>query len=291
MKVNYSRILLSPLFLLSLFLLLLNDFYLKAQFGNFITGKLSDFAGLFVFPLFFSAFLPKRKLEIYILTGFLFIFWKSPYSQSLINFWNIFGILKIGRTVDFTDLSALLILPVSFVYLSLKTKQEEIYSMLLVKKIATSLIIVLSVFAFTATSLVKERTIMFHENEYKFSLKKEEVERILKNTKTFYDLAIQRDDEVFPRNQYPNIEVDLKTFFVDLYLEHRICESRGVKFTFIMNQEKDFTKIWGISAYFNCSLYEDNSINHEELAEQQKKELLALFEREVIEKLRQNSSQ
>ena len=42
----------SPGFVVGLSLLLLNDLFLKARFHNPLTGKLSDFAGLFVFPLF-----------------------------------------------------------------------------------------------------------------------------------------------------------------------------------------------------------------------------------------------
>lgn len=58
-KRNFS-ILVSPGFLLCLCLLLLNDFILKSEFHNALTGKLSDFAGLFIFPLFFSALRQSR---------------------------------------------------------------------------------------------------------------------------------------------------------------------------------------------------------------------------------------
>ena len=43
-------------FNITLAILLLNDFILKDLYGNWLTGKLSDFAGLFVFSLFFSAY-------------------------------------------------------------------------------------------------------------------------------------------------------------------------------------------------------------------------------------------
>jgi hypothetical protein len=42
--------LLDPIVLLCAFVLGLNDHYLKAQWHNALTGKLSDFAGLVVFP-------------------------------------------------------------------------------------------------------------------------------------------------------------------------------------------------------------------------------------------------
>ncbi len=44
-----------PLPLLSVGLLALNDHYLKYAYPGFLTGKLSDFCGLFFFPLFLCA--------------------------------------------------------------------------------------------------------------------------------------------------------------------------------------------------------------------------------------------
>jgi hypothetical protein len=49
--------LLSPLPLLAAALLALNDRVLKARWPGLVTGKLSDLAGAFVFPLFVSAVL------------------------------------------------------------------------------------------------------------------------------------------------------------------------------------------------------------------------------------------
>lgn len=44
-----------PLPLLAVVLTAVNDHYLKYQYPGFITGKLSDFTGLFFFPLFLCA--------------------------------------------------------------------------------------------------------------------------------------------------------------------------------------------------------------------------------------------
>src|SRR6187402_3574682 len=87
-------------FIIGLVILLLNDFVLKGLYGNWLTGKLSDFAGLFIFPLFFAALLPGHKNKIFWLTGLLFIFWKSSLSQVLIDAWNSIGILNLQRTID-----------------------------------------------------------------------------------------------------------------------------------------------------------------------------------------------
>ncbi|CAL2103720.1 conserved membrane protein of unknown function [Tenacibaculum sp. 190130A14a] len=135
------------LFLGSVLLLLLNDLYLKYEFHNYLTGKLSDFVGLFAFPYFFSCFLPKRTKSIYVLTGLFFVFWKSEFSQPFFDFAHSYNI-GINRTVDYSDLIALLILPISYIY----WKQETSFS-IFSKPIIKPLIIVISCFAFIATSI------------------------------------------------------------------------------------------------------------------------------------------
>ena len=65
-------------------LLLVNDFYLKYEHPSFLTGKLSDVVGLFVFPYFIAAIRTNWSKVVYLVTAGLFIFWKSIYSQVLI---------------------------------------------------------------------------------------------------------------------------------------------------------------------------------------------------------------
>jgi hypothetical protein len=103
-------------FILGLFLLLVNDHILKSCFHNMVTGKLSDLAGLFIFPMFFAAFFPKYKIHIYFITAIGFIFWKSPWSNGIIESWNSLNLFPISRIVDWTDLFALPLLPFSYRY-------------------------------------------------------------------------------------------------------------------------------------------------------------------------------
>ncbi len=103
----------SAYFICGLLLLLMNDFYLKEAFHNQLTGKLSDIAGLFIFPLFFSHFLRAKKL-VYASTVVLFIIWKSDLASPMINYWNALNVYQIERTIDRTDLYALLVIPVSY---------------------------------------------------------------------------------------------------------------------------------------------------------------------------------
>ncbi|KOY87822.1 hypothetical protein AD998_18280 [bacterium 336/3] len=139
------KILTSYYFIIGLIILLLNDFVLKELYGNWLTGKLSDFAGLFIFPLFWTSLFPKYKKDIFWFTGVLFTLWKSPASQIFIDFWNDIRLWYLQRTVDYTDLMALLILPFAF---QIETIKERLVTLHLTPFIP----LVISVFAFMATS-------------------------------------------------------------------------------------------------------------------------------------------
>jgi hypothetical protein len=98
-------------FLLSLTLLLLNDGWLKAAHPGFVTGKLSDFAGITVVALLLLAIYPRRYLRIAGGLAMGFLWWKSPASDGFIEAFNQLGWFRIGRTVDYGDLTALAVLP------------------------------------------------------------------------------------------------------------------------------------------------------------------------------------
>ena len=153
------QVLTSRGFLAGLALLLLNDFLLKPLFHNALTGKLSDFAGLFVFPLFWSALLPRFRKQIYLATAALFAVWKSAYSQPLVEAWNSLHLIPLGRTVDATDLVALLVLPASYLY-GLRAPR-----VVPPRRLAAGLLACVSVFAFAATSY---RTKFDYGNKYFF---------------------------------------------------------------------------------------------------------------------------
>lgn len=155
MSVNLKP-LTSPPFLISLFLLLLNDFYLKAAFHNAFTGKLSDFCGLFIFPIFWSVLFPARKQTVYILTALFFIYWKSRYSDPFIQLFNEY-IFTIQRTVDLTDLFALMVLPLSWYVQSLPQKRTYFNPQLAA---------LLVFFSFCATSKPRPPSIYFEQPQY-----------------------------------------------------------------------------------------------------------------------------
>jgi len=146
----YDRLknLISPLFLFCLLLLIFNDFYLKATFHNILTGKLSDFCGLFIFPIFWSAIFPRHKLSVFIITGVMFIYWKSEYATGLIDLINTFT--NIQRTVDPTDLIALPVLFGAWIYL--KGDPVAFPANSLIARLSTGLIGLVTIFSFCATS-------------------------------------------------------------------------------------------------------------------------------------------
>lgn len=117
-----KNLILNPIFLTGLLVLVVNDHWLKMQYPGVLTGKLSDLAGLLIFPLFLAYIFPwratglRQHLVMPLLTGLWFIFWKSPESTSLIDWYNTWTPIGITRVVDYTDLVALvMLLPAGYI--------------------------------------------------------------------------------------------------------------------------------------------------------------------------------
>ncbi|WP_295793003.1 hypothetical protein [Mucilaginibacter sp.] len=109
-----SALIFNWVFIVGLIVLALNDQYLKWTFGNWATGKISDFAGLLIFPMFLQFLFPSISRVSVMVTGALFVFWKLPISGSVIHIYNKIALIPITRTVDYSDFVALLILPLSW---------------------------------------------------------------------------------------------------------------------------------------------------------------------------------
>ncbi len=157
-EIKRKYYLLNYIFVLGIILLFINDHFLKWQFSNWITGKLSDFVGLLIFPFFLTFLFPKSiKLNV-LFTGVFFLFWKSPFSQSFIDFYNSIAFIEITRIVDYSDYVALIVLPFSYFYLS----KELQFNKILIGKIKVHPILVLfpSIIIFMATS--PPRSYFFH---------------------------------------------------------------------------------------------------------------------------------
>lgn len=110
MKPAKASLLLHPVFIISLLLLLGNDFFWKQLYPGWVTGKLSDAAGLIVLAVFILELFPTLgKWRTAMATALFFCWWKSPLSQPLIETLHVDLGVPVQRVIDYTDL---LLLPV-----------------------------------------------------------------------------------------------------------------------------------------------------------------------------------
>lgn len=134
-------------FITALIILVVNDHILKAAFHNWFTGKLSDFAGMILLPLLIAYFFPKLRHKAVIVSAVVFLFWKSPYSQTLIDAYNQLAFIPITRVVDYSDMLALLILPIPLEIINYPDKFK--FKSMRIKPV---FIVAPCLFAFIATS-------------------------------------------------------------------------------------------------------------------------------------------
>lgn len=150
---KYKELILHPIFITGLLVLILNDLILKWYFSNVITGKLSDFSGLLILPIFISYFLARTRKSIALIIGILFVIWKSHLSSPVIEYINSLSFFRFRRVVDYTDLMALTILPVSHyvingeLFKTVKKRQSLRYY--------RSSILLISSIAFISTSMAR----------------------------------------------------------------------------------------------------------------------------------------
>lgn len=137
-------------FLIAVAMLVSNDLFFKYEFHNTLTGKLSDIAGLFAFPYFMAVFFPKQAKFIYFATAIMFTIWKSELIQPLLDAAHSMSI-GMNRTVDYTDLLTLAVLPFSYKYFYDQGKY-----VLDVNRPFKPIVIAICCFAFVATSLPRE---------------------------------------------------------------------------------------------------------------------------------------
>ena len=150
METRKPQLLLHPLFILSLACLLINDLYWKYEYHNWLTGKLSDFAGLFVLSVFLSAFFFRHRSFVYVGVAIFFIWWKSPLSQPLLDLLNTSFTFSFDRTTDYSDYIAI---PVVFAASLLK---HPVYNPSFLKQVATYFISAVCLFSFCSTSIIRK---------------------------------------------------------------------------------------------------------------------------------------
>jgi hypothetical protein len=150
-------------FVAAVILLLLNDWWLKHQYPNLITGKLSDFSGIFVVTILLISAFPKHIAKVFFSVTLLFIWWKSPASQNVINLFNSIGFSPINRVVDYTDLAALTMLPLAKAVFDRQLKFTLKIQKL--EKTFSRAILLLSWFAISASTCINPDQI--YRNEYR----------------------------------------------------------------------------------------------------------------------------
>jgi len=144
-------LLLSWPFLLSLVLLITNDLYLKYAYPGWLSGKLSDVSGLFLLTYFLFGIFPKAKWPSTALVVFSFAFWKSPYSQWLIETINNMTAVNIGRVVDYSDFLAFAVIPVAW-FSKIRRSHSELPNF--PRKFAALPVVLIAVAAITGTSVL-----------------------------------------------------------------------------------------------------------------------------------------
>jgi hypothetical protein len=270
-----TKILTSPLFILGLGLLLFNDFYLKAEFSNWLTGKLSDVSGLFIFPLFLTVIFPRFKRACFIGTAVLFIFWKTPFSTPVIDEINGIGI-PVERTVDFTDLWTLFILPIAFAY------ERSKYA---VWNLKPKVLIFISAFSFVATTLPpregKKYTEINKTYEFNFSrqvlidrLNRLTAEKLTKQPRDA-EIIYDSDGDLF----YYDWKDDTLAIFID---SKRLTDGDTIKYwtelaDFLIQGNDSVSSLKFINAYKVVPAFSDKDYREKAIKE---------FEKRVIKKIK-----
>jgi hypothetical protein len=159
----------NPVFITAVSLLIANDWYFKQTFHNGLTGKLSDFAGLFAFPFLLSALFPRKIKLVYLFTFLFFIVWKSPLIQPVIDALHGAGI-PVYRTIDYADYIALISLPLSL----FQFKKAAVYY---IKPVILNMLAVFCLMSFIATTMPPGAYTRFNDinKVYTFDFSKREL--------------------------------------------------------------------------------------------------------------------
>jgi hypothetical protein len=229
------------IFIISIIILIVNDMFLKSYYSNFFTGKLSDLAGLFAFPYFLSLLYPEKVKLNYIGTAIFFILWKSVIIQPILVFFQSIGI-GLNRTIDYSDLVTLLILPISYLYWN-SNLNDYLTSKINFKPVILSI----CCFAFIATSLPKTHKIINIKSDLEITLKaeKQEVINKLKLVKVYgsaqdYNFIFELEksnSEITSLIKLKKLDNGLITIKLDSILE---SETRGGLFFGVSKDDIDF---------------------------------------------------
>lgn len=238
---NQKRKHLRGIFIISVIILIVNDLFLKGYYSNFLTGKLSDISGLFAFPYFLSLLFPNKVKSNYIATALVFSIWKSELIQPILNYFQSIGI-GLNRTIDYTDVITILILPISYAYW-----YSDLNDYFLSKINFKPVIFSICVFAFIATSLPKAYKVIKLKSDLEITLKAQKQEVITKlnlektsngnqDYKFVFELEKSKSD-ITSTIQLKNLENGLISIKLDSILE---SETKGSLFFGVSKNDLEY---------------------------------------------------
>ncbi len=225
------------LYITGLILLLINDFYLKIKFHNIFTGKLSDFAGLFILPIFFAVVLRTKSKLVFIATAILFIIWKSPLLDGGLANWNANTYFKLQRVTDQSDYIALISIWIGYLLIK-RTRIQRLYRPGYIG------IGILSVFAFCATSYMNELDV---DRTYTYNVGIDRLrEQLLKTDSTEWDFDTRRE-RAAPDTVTAYVEYDFcfEGFTAEIIIDGDSARSSLTIDRVIHNCPLNKDKVWG----------------------------------------------
>jgi hypothetical protein len=197
-----KHLIINYIFIICVIILFLNDHFFKYAFSNQITGKLSDIAGIIIIPLILTYIFPKIKTHSVWISALLFIFWKSPYSESIIKFYNNFALIPITRVVDYSDILVIAFLPTAYYLI----KNINSFRFMTVNKIHPSFILFPASFILMATSPPPSFYYTFSRGNFRcykchFTVNKtqDEIVEILKKSDILFDTIRPMNKMVYER--------------------------------------------------------------------------------------------
>jgi len=170
---------------------------------------------MIIFPLFLAYIFPKLRIFSILVSFVLFIFWKSPFSEGFIDFYNQISPIALARVVDYTDFIAFVFLIIPFLLI----KYDALLQPLKIRKISPALILVPSVFVMMATSPPPYYRYGSDRMDYSFKMQKSRAEALdeLKNRNILFKkdtLMIIKRNNISSESLIMN-GTDLKTLEVD----------------------------------------------------------------------------
>lgn len=244
-----------------LLLLFFNDWIWKYQYHNWLTGKLSDFIGLLIFPIFISLFIPKLRKAIPYIIGIGFILWKMPVANGFIDWWNNYAFFNISRTIDYSDYIALLVLPLAYKIINSARFSQFINRVKWrTSPISTSLFTLASFFVFCSTSqvplnypkgdiLIQSSYEIKHPKEY--VLEKLDSLNIEVSIDSIYEAEFQKVGEKYYQIAYLNYGNTADTITnINFYLytdndnnSHLTIINMSIKENWKLQNEKEFKRM------------------------------------------------